>query len=182
MFAPWKKEIKKEYFNKNVNSTCAPGVEIKVALCNSAIVRAIHCQISGVTSRQSEQTYTCSMCQIIDFATTIKLQKLTYAFGPIFQNVFNRFHWNIVRFKTVFWVEECLTKHFVFVSSRTSTVITILMHNSLFPWFVNDVELFYSNILSFHCLSVFWLVIKFDSYSMRNWQWMNSLRTYTTLF
>jgi hypothetical protein len=54
MAAVWKKKIKKKYFNKNVNSTCVRGVEIKVALYNSAIVRAIHCQISGATLRHSE--------------------------------------------------------------------------------------------------------------------------------
>jgi len=50
MFVVSKKKIrKKKYFNKNVNSTCVRGVEIKVTLYNSAIVRAIHCQIGGVT-------------------------------------------------------------------------------------------------------------------------------------
>ena len=49
MFVVSKKKIKKKYFNKNVNSTCVRGVEIKVTLYDSAIVRAIHCQIGGVT-------------------------------------------------------------------------------------------------------------------------------------
>jgi hypothetical protein len=48
MFVVSKKKIKKKYFNKNVNSTCVRGVEIKVTLYNSS-----HCQGNSLSDRWS---------------------------------------------------------------------------------------------------------------------------------